>query len=635
MYSSDSFDLSAYLAENDTHSPLLQLSFSLHSLPTVSSLDSIPPFPGHSLAHKVHFDTYLSLHQPNHLSASSPRTGDKTHDGIRVLLAGPTAPRLRNMMTETLHIKKWLSGLAPTSTFPIRNISRHGDSTWKAEGSLHTPEEFAEGLRKKRFLRTPANSKQINRGKLNRNALVIERVVRRDNVSFDTSLASISTETLEDDVNPLAEASPKPTFRLNCANPSGTLPTPSLMVSTSDAVFQISLESSSDISADSPVTLAARRGKKTPPHLSLKQGHQDESYPSIPTAFLGTSTEQWPQHGHIMLPGDAHTDLKSMISALQSHRVAEPFLSGSGTKGGTPWLQNKATGNQDSDSDEWAFADAFVSEYGDLSLGSSVGNPTASFIVSSTGISDSETSDADGNESALSLLPETCPSTQRGGQPITPLPQGPALRTSPQEVRGILKGCKNVRFASLPIRQRPDDETEQESWPDSSAPRSVSTRIAEAQHMEGRGVGRASTLSSSGPSRVRSRPPNPFKPVLDQSRMITQATRSGNRSVSSSGGKRKSGAAPAEIIGASSQRHTIAQLPSAASKMQAVPTGRLRRVTDAGRLANKENGKRLSIKPKLDEHAGQRDSSICQPKDAPARKRLQTPLRTILTRFNK
>jgi hypothetical protein len=108
MYSSDSFDLSAYLAENDTHSPLLQLSFSLHSLPTVSSLDSIPPFPGHSLAHKVHFDTYLSLHQPNHLSASSPRTGDKTHDGIRVLLAGPTAPRLRNMMTETLHIKKWL-----------------------------------------------------------------------------------------------------------------------------------------------------------------------------------------------------------------------------------------------------------------------------------------------------------------------------------------------------------------------------------------------------------------------------------------------------------------------------------------------------------------------------------------------
>lgn len=488
-------------------------------------------------------------------------------------------------------------------------------------------------------MRTPANNKHINRAKLNRNASVIERVVRRDNnVSFDTSLASISTGILEDDVNPFAEASPEPAFRLNCANPSGTFSTPSLMVSTSDAVFQISLESSSDISAGSPATLAARRGKKTPPYLSLKQGRQDDSYPSIPTAFLGTSTKQWPQHGHIMPPGDAHTDLKSMVSALQSHRVTEPFLSGSGTKGGTLWLQNKATGNQDSDSDEWAFADAFVSEYGDLSLGSSVGNATASFIVSSTGISDSETSDADGNESAHSLLSDTCPPSQRSGPPITPLPQGPAPRTPPQEVRGILKGCKNVRFASLPIRQRPDEEAEQESWPDSSAPPSVSTRIAGAQHIEERGIGRALTLSSSGTSRVRSRPPNPFKPVLDQSHMITQATRSGNRPVSSSGGNRKSSAAPAEIIGASSQRHTIAQLPSAVPKMPAGTTSRLRRVTDSASLANKENRKRLTIKPRLDEHGpagGRRDSSTCQPKDAPTKKRLQTPLRTILTRFNK
>ena len=108
MRASDSFDLSAYLAANDAHSPIIHLSFSVHSLPTVSSLDSIPPFPGHSLAHKVHLDTYLSLHQPNHFSSYSPKTGDRTIAGIGVLLAAPTAPRLRNMMTETLHIKKWL-----------------------------------------------------------------------------------------------------------------------------------------------------------------------------------------------------------------------------------------------------------------------------------------------------------------------------------------------------------------------------------------------------------------------------------------------------------------------------------------------------------------------------------------------
>lgn len=503
----------------------------------------------------------------------------------------------------------------------------HGDSAWKAEGSLHNPDEFAEELRKKRFLPALANS----RAQLNRNALVTERGAM-NNISFDTL---VSTATIEDDVNPLESfaetnlgSSPRPAFRANRPDPSGPLATPSLMVSTSDAVFPISLESSSDISANIPATLAARRGKKTLPHLSLKQGRQEESYPSIPTAFLGASAEQWPQHGHIILPGDTHMDLESMISALQSHRVAEPFLSGNGTKGGTPCLQNKATENQDSDSDDWAFADAFVSEYGDLSLGSSSGNATASFIVSSTGISDSETSEPEGSESALSLLSETCPFAQRSPLPITPVPQGPAPRSPPQEVRGILKGCKSVRFASLPIRQWPGEEPEQSNWPDRSAPQAVSIRIAEAQHIEKEGMGRASTLTSHGTSRARSRPPNPFKPSLDQSHLTT-----GNQPVSSRSIFR-SGAAQ-EVIPATSQRHTIAQLPPAALKIQPAPAGRLRRLTDLNSAVSKENRKRLTIKPKLDESAARRDNSACQPKDTPARKRLHTPLRTILTRFNK
>jgi hypothetical protein len=108
MHSTDTFDLGCFLAENDNCSPLLQVSFSLHSLPTVSSFDDIPPFPAHSLAHKVHVDTYLSLHQLNHLRSCSTTAGDRTNAGIGVLLAAPTAPRLRSMMTETLHIKKWL-----------------------------------------------------------------------------------------------------------------------------------------------------------------------------------------------------------------------------------------------------------------------------------------------------------------------------------------------------------------------------------------------------------------------------------------------------------------------------------------------------------------------------------------------
>lgn len=500
-----------------------------------------------------------------------------------------------------------------------------------AEGSLYNPDEFAEELRKKRCLPALAN----NRAKLIRNTLVIEQG------DVDNNDPCHRTVTIEDDVNPpktFTETnlgpSPGPALGITRPDPSRSLSTPRLMVSTSDSVFHISLESSSDISGNSPATLAARRGKKTPPHLSLKQGRQEESYPSIPTAFLGASTEQWPQHGHIVHPGDTHIGLKSMISALQSHRIAEPFLPGSGTKGGTFCLQNKATENQDSDSDEWAIADAFVSEYGDLSLGSSSGNPAASFIVSSNGISDSETSEPDRSESALPLLAETCPSAQPSSPPITTLPPGSASRSPPQEVRGILKGCKNVRFASLPIRQWPDEEPEQSSWPDRSAPQAVSTRIVEAQHIEKKVVERASTLSICVSSRVRSRPPNPFRPVLDQSHLTTQNVHLTNQPLPSSGGSLRSGAAPEASPGVS-QRHTIAQLPSAAVKMRPVTASRLRRMTDTKIAANKDNGKRLTIKPKLDENAARRDSSACQPKDTPARKRLQTPLRTILTRFNK
>ena len=121
MHASDSFDLSAYLATHDPQSPILNLSFSLHSLPTISSLDTIPPFPAHSLAHKVHLDTYLSLHQPTASDRTNAGTGD-----IGVLLAAPTAPRLRNMMAETLHIKKWLVRYdTDSSTYAVRLIIVH------------------------------------------------------------------------------------------------------------------------------------------------------------------------------------------------------------------------------------------------------------------------------------------------------------------------------------------------------------------------------------------------------------------------------------------------------------------------------------------------------------------------------
>jgi hypothetical protein len=110
LCSTDTFDLNYCLAINaGWNSPLPEVSFSVHSLPTVSSADSIPPFPTESLAHKVHVETYLSMHQPTYLGyPTSPLKDYNRIGGIGVLLAAPTVPRLRNMVKEPLHIKKWL-----------------------------------------------------------------------------------------------------------------------------------------------------------------------------------------------------------------------------------------------------------------------------------------------------------------------------------------------------------------------------------------------------------------------------------------------------------------------------------------------------------------------------------------------
>ncbi|KAK2463576.1 hypothetical protein APHAL10511_004327 [Amanita phalloides] len=530
------------------------------------------------------------------------------------------------MIAETLHIKKWLGGLAPTAPISIGKATRHHcDSDWTAEGSLHPPVKFAERLR---ALRAPVNTKYFGQPNLNRDTLVIEREINvelRDRVPLNLSVASSGAAIIQDnsDLGTLNFFSDMEQDAGNFSEPN--ISPPSLMVSTSDAVFQISLESSSDFSADVPTTLAARRGKKELPHLSLKQGHQIESYPGIPTAFLGATSEHWLQHDHTTRPGVTHMDLQSMVSTLQSYRVAEPFLSGCGTKYD---LRNKATVDQDSDTDEWAFADAFVSEYGDLSLRSSSANTTISFIVSSTGITDSEISDTDVNEAVLPQSLVTCSSPPQISE--SPISQGASLKTPPQEIRGILKGCRSVRFASLPGRQRSEEQT----WSNESISRVPPTRTSAIQYTGVKGAGCASTVSYRT-SQGRSRPPNPFKSVLNQNHSPADETDSGNRPMSSASWKVRNDVEP-EVAAKVLQRHPVAHNSDTITKMPTAPLGRLRSVRSAKSMVNKENGKRLIIKSNrkfVDENAGRRDSSEHPEKNKSTRKKMQTPLRTILTRF--
>ncbi|KAF8637638.1 hypothetical protein AX17_002706 [Amanita inopinata Kibby_2008] len=646
MSSTDTFDLSYCLAvEARCYSPLLEVSFSMHSLPTVSSSDTIPDFPPRSLKHKVHVDTYLSLPHPKlRCPLKTPASDNKS------LLAAPTAPRLRSMMKEPLHIKKWLNDVTPTSMHPTSSARKVKHSTWKPEGSLHSPGHLSKSLRKEYSNNVPEDCRRINRIKMNRNALVLEREIKlgtgpKRRASVKVPAASASAETIEDILNLKrlnayfkascvdTNLSPSPNTRQpevdNCAHP------PYLMVSTSEATFPISLDSTNSVPAERPMTLAARRGKSSLKPLTLKRGENDEPYPGIPTAFLGAPSNYMPSPGDATNDGSIQMDLQAMLSALRSCRVPMPFLSAADIDEDDLGVRAGTTGFQDDNSGEWAVADAFVSQFGNISLGSST--ETSVLHTSSPASAD----DCRACEKLAAMKrehPRKFSLPPIGGPPNLPLPPRPVLgQTPPREVRGILKGCKSVRFASLPSRQRPDQNSEHyDRLGRLSDSKLKHSRVRELQNLDQTSAKRHSTISSNTAT-AHLRLPNPFGPAVNQGRLAepkTDATCGRPASTPSCKAKNTQVSKTSTSV---TQRHSIGQQTVVPPKSSATPVSRLRsRVSGAG---NKENEKRSTIpstfgkRRVIDENVGRRDSSPAQVGDASVKKRMQVPLRSILTRF--
>ncbi|KAM6497082.1 hypothetical protein JOM56_007555 [Amanita muscaria] len=620
MSSTDTFDLSYCLAINAGHySPLLEISVSVHSLPSVSSADSIPPIPiNNNLAHKVHMETYLSLYQSSYLdSPTSPLIDLNENVGIGALLAAPTVPRLRNMVKETLHIKRWLNGLVPNAGFSFRNRRPGETSVWKAEGSLFNPEEY-ETLRGRRFLSASEDRERTRKSKLRRNALVFERDIksgsgRGTTISVRLPPTSMHLEQLD------------PAFNMDSDVKSlQDTPTPRLMVSTSDAIFPISLESYSDVPDKAPQTLAARRGKKTLPQLSLRQCTGGDDYPGIPTAFLGAPSNYLAMDNNRQHHDDAQMDLHSMISTLQSRRVSGPFLPANNTKGDNYSVQDKQHMGHGFDSDRCALPD--TAEYGDISLGSSSCPTTASYVVSSTGIAEPDSPDDSSEDLSVSQLADTrrhfCdkPSLQN------------VIKTPLNDARG---GRNKVRFGSLPNRQWESTKLREQLDLDKYIPLVNSTRKVQApQATACKSVRRPSTVSS-GAFVSRPRPPIPFK-LTDKGSPSEQRPDLSTRPASTPGNPRSERSSEGSKL--VPQRHTIAQQIAARPKAAATPLSRLRTVTNARDLPEKENDKRLSTLPALktiDENTERRNNSVRQTpsRDASTKKKLQGPFRSIFTRL--
>lgn len=144
---------------------------------------------------------------------------------------------------------------------------------------------------------------------------------------------------------------------------------PSLVVSNSQSTFPLTLESSHSVSS----ALASRRGKKAPPplHLDSEKKTKELSYPEIPTAFLGSPSQHFPQFEYANRNNDPTPPFEEMITNLRLQCLTMSLQ----TPQDASFNSRSCLGSEsvpDSnpidkipalDSDEWHFATSLCEDY--------------------------------------------------------------------------------------------------------------------------------------------------------------------------------------------------------------------------------------------------------------------------------
>ncbi|KAJ7180696.1 hypothetical protein C8R46DRAFT_985720, partial [Mycena filopes] len=323
--SAASLDLSHCVLDDS----LLAESLTLSSL--ASSTSSTPPIPAGCM---VPLATIISHHDGPTMAC---------HTALRRLskatLTSPTPPRLRTMLREKLLVETWLTGVDSDSSehTPWGGISNTEPVTWKSEGSIHSPQAFKTKMALARGNRSPESIDRDSTPTISltgppdalqrstkRNARVFERQIvvksgggKSSRLSLQASERAMDPE-VADMISELQnlnaffkEQPPSPSDRQRA-------PPPALIVSNSHFSLPVSLESSGNLTPGVPVGLAARRGKKMPPPLSFKQPSDNNAYPSMPTAFLGSPSTYSPKFEFASDPNRGSMDLQQMVTSLRS-----------------------------------------------------------------------------------------------------------------------------------------------------------------------------------------------------------------------------------------------------------------------------------------------------------------------------
>ncbi|KAI0653294.1 hypothetical protein C8Q70DRAFT_643909 [Cubamyces menziesii] len=342
---------------------LLSTSLSLISASASShSFDDVPPFPTTSRPSIFLPELGDSLLGPKSGSSSFP-----SDDPLRTTV--PTGPRLKLMMLEPASVAGWIASVSSVSKPLCPQEEERTDMgampeplSWVAEGSMFSPQEFS-ALRRQ-YASIAASESSSSTSPSDWDASDCSRDLTL--ISIEASVSSISCSISENENLCIK-------VQETNARASVQLHVPTIMVSNSTAVLPLSLSSSQNLSRELP--LAVRRGKKPPPALSLgqpsKASHDKsrDSYPDIPTPFLGSPSACTPTIDISSAPLTSEISLSAMCADLRSRLPPPPFsptdasaLPLVDTSGRSCDLvgSSRFSLSSDMDDEEWAFAKDLV-----------------------------------------------------------------------------------------------------------------------------------------------------------------------------------------------------------------------------------------------------------------------------------
>ncbi|KAI0330932.1 hypothetical protein GY45DRAFT_1323067 [Cubamyces sp. BRFM 1775] len=348
--------LSSLSGENllSTSLSVLSASGSTHSF------DDVPPFPATSKPSIFVPELGDSLLRPKAAGSNFPISDDRLRTTV------PTAPRLKLMMLEPASVAGWIASV-PSALGPpcaqdekLMDMDAAQSLLWIAEGSMFSPQEFSALRRQHASITASESSSSTSPSDWDASDCSGDLTL----ISIEASVSSISCSISENE---------NLCIKVQEKDASVQLLVPTIMVSSSTAVLPVSLESSQNLSRELP--LAVRRGKKPPPALSLGQPSKADhdksrdSYPDIPTPFLGSPTTCTPTIDVSSTAPTSEISLSAMCADLRSRLPPPPFTP---TEAAAPPLTDTSVGNcdlvessrfsvsSDLDDEEWAFAKDLV-----------------------------------------------------------------------------------------------------------------------------------------------------------------------------------------------------------------------------------------------------------------------------------